>query len=119
MSSDICPSPTWVERAAACSSSSAVRHPRRLRIAYCSIGSSLVACMSKADRTAAEPGSNREDSLSFDDAQEPGLGSRFGARGDAELAQDRRHVVPHGLLGENQLPGDLRVALALDQQLEH
>src|SRR5919197_5857122 len=79
MSSDICPSPTWVERAAACSSSSAVRQPRRLRIAYCSIGSSFVACMSKADRTAAEPGSNREDSLSFDDAQQPGLGSRLGA----------------------------------------
>ena len=60
-----------------------------------------------------------ESSLSFGDAQAGRLGGRLAARAHPELAQDRRHVMVDGLLRQEQLRGDLRVAFAADQPVEH
>src|SRR5829696_4882479 len=53
------------------------------------------------------------------DAEPDRLGGRLAAAADLELAQDRRDVVVDGLLGDEQLRRDVRVAVAADQQLEH
>src|ERR1700723_598406 len=47
------------------------------------------------------------------------LGARLAASVHVELSQDRRDVVRDGLLGDDQVPGDLGVALTVCQQRQH
>ena len=53
------------------------------------------------------------------EAEADGRGGSLAARGDLELAQDRRDVVGDGPLGEEQPLGYVRVAEALRDKLEH
>src|SRR4051812_30627500 len=100
MSSGICWSAVSDERLAAASSSAPDFQPCRRMITYC--------CMKRASsrwsdgdhslplRGPLVMGSAAY--LSLDDPPAGGLGHRVRARGDVELAQDRRHVMGHGLL---------------------
>src|SRR4051794_13057736 len=47
-----------------------------------------------------------------------GLGARLAAAANLELAQDRRHVVADGLLGEDEALRDVGITKPLSQQLE-
>jgi hypothetical protein len=53
-----------------------------------------------------------------DQPESHGLGARLAASADAELSQDRRHVVVDRLLGHDEALGDLGVAPTPGEELE-
>src|SRR5438045_86023 len=111
-------SPSAIDRAAASSRSAPVRQPRRRRIAYVSMWPPPVVCM---DSTTVSPrvcgviGRNAQVGAPglpvFEEAEALCSGHGLAARAGVELAEHGRHVMVAGPAREEELLGDLGVAL--------